>query len=205
MTELSLFVYGSLSEGRVHFSKISSFVVSKASAAVKAEVYRLPSGYPALVAPLQGQPADFVSGELVRLKAPDLVFRLLDEYHGYNLLVPEKSLYKREDTDVQLLSGEVLRAVAYFMQRSKLPKAAQKIDQGDWVQDMTSQPPLFQSLTERQAQYIRRLSASSGREIIPIDIALYRELLKLDLIVDKGRRLALSKLGKEVIRYLPEA
>jgi hypothetical protein len=32
---------------------------------------------------------------------------------------------------------------------------------------------------------------------------LYRELMKLELVVDKGRRLALSKLGQEVARYLP--
>ena len=40
-------------------------------------------------------------------------------------------------------------------------------------------------------------------DIIPIDdLTLYRELMKLELIVDKGRRLALSSLGKEVYNHL---
>jgi hypothetical protein len=57
-------------------------------------------------------------------------------------------------------------------------------------------------LTEKQATYIQRLGRSSGREIVPIDLTLYRELMNLELIVDKGRRLALSKLGQEVFRHL---
>lgn len=60
------------------------------------------------------------------------------------------------------------------------------------------------NLTEKQASYIKRLNHTSGREIIPIDLNLYRELMKLELIVDKGRRLALSKLGKEVAKSLAD-
>lgn len=57
-------------------------------------------------------------------------------------------------------------------------------------------------LTEKQKDYILRLGRVSGREIIPIDLPLYRELMNLEIIVDKGRRLALSKLGHEIYRYL---
>ena len=60
----------------------------------------------------------------------------------------------------------------------------------------------YEVLTDGQRQYILRLGATSGREIVPIDMKLYRELLNLEMIVDKGRRLALSKLGHEVFRYL---
>lgn len=61
---------------------------------------------------------------------------------------------------------------------------------------------LMHELTPRQTTYVKRLSQVTGREIVPIDLDLYRELLKLGLIVDKGRRLALSKLGKEVAAAL---
>ncbi len=62
---------------------------------------------------------------------------------------------------------------------------------------------LVHELTSRQAGYVKRLSQILGREIVPIDLDLYRELLKLGLIIDKGRRLALTKLGKEVAAALP--
>jgi hypothetical protein len=76
-----------------------------------------------------------------------------------------------------------------------------KLD-GDWKSLLLNQANLLDKLTERQKTYIQRLGASLGREIVPIDLPLYRELMNLELIVDKGRRLALSKLGQEVYRYL---
>ena len=79
------------------------------------------------------------------------------------------------------------------------------IENGDWRQSLKENPVLPDSLTEKQVCYIRKLGASSGRDIVPIDLQLYRELMKLDLIVDKGRRLALTKLGKDVYRFLPHA
>jgi len=69
---------------------------------------------------------------------------------------------------------------------------------------VTSQKPNFlDQLTAKQVNYIKKLGSSSGRDIVPIDMELYRELMKMELIVDKGRRLALTKLGKEVFSYLP--
>ncbi|MNY36180.1 hypothetical protein D3C86_1706530 [compost metagenome] len=73
---------------------------------------------------------------------------------------------------------------------------------GDWRKSIEEQPVLTAKLTERQVTYIQRLGKTTGREIIPIDLPLYRELMNLELIVDKGRRLALSKLGQEVYRHL---
>ncbi len=61
--------------------------------------------------------------------------------------------------------------------------------------------PSFE-LSPRQATYVKRLSQITGREIVPIDLDLYRELLKLEIIIDKGRRLALTKLGKMVAATL---
>ena len=61
---------------------------------------------------------------------------------------------------------------------------------------------IINKLTAKHVNYIKKLGTSSGRDVIPIDLDLYRELLKMELIIDKGRRLALSKLGQEVFRYL---
>lgn len=58
------------------------------------------------------------------------------------------------------------------------------------------------NLSNEQKQYLAKLKSATGRQVVPINLRLYRELLNLDLIVDKGRRLALSKLGNEVIRFL---
>ena len=68
---------------------------------------------------------------------------------------------------------------------------------------MKNDPPVTTQLTEKQITYILKLGAVKGRDIVPInDLTLYRELMKLELIVDKGRRLALSSLGKEVYNHL---
>ena len=83
-----------------------------------------------------------------------------------------------------------------------MPATAQKIMGGDWKASLLREPALTEKLTERQRLYVQRLGSTQGREIVPIDLGLYRELMNLELIVDKGRRLALSKLGQEVFRYL---
>lgn len=57
-------------------------------------------------------------------------------------------------------------------------------------------------LTEKQIAYIKKLGQTKGRNSVPIDLNLYRDLVKLQLVVDKGRRLALSKLGSEVFEKL---
>ena len=74
---------------------------------------------------------------------------------------------------------------------------------GDWQRSLHENPPLPSRLNEKQKHYLGKLSAITGREILPIhDLTMYRELMKLELIVDKGRRIALSKFGHEVCRYL---
>lgn len=205
LKELSLFVYGSLSEGMVHFNKISQYIVAKEQATVAGLVFRLPSGYPVFTNSISAnnEHPDRVPGAIVHLAAPEVAFHILDEFHGVSLLAPEKSLFFKETTFAETIDGEKKECFIYSMNRAKLPKGAQRIEAGDWLNNFTNQPALPTTLTERQATYIRKLSQSSGRDIVPIDITLYRELMKLDLIVDKGRRLALSKLGLEVARYLP--
>ena len=84
-----------------------------------------------------------------------------------------------------------------------LSKNAERIEGGEWKQSLQKMPPLPEILTEKQKSYVVKLGSAKGRDIVPInDLSLYRELMKLELIVDKGRRLALSSLGKDVYNHL---
>ncbi len=194
---MKFFVYGSLSEGLVHFNKIQEFINSSKPATTKASVYRLKVGYPVLME--EGH--DQISGQLLELRATEFLVNLLDEFHGFHKLEESKSLYFRREVTVQTEDGPV-QAWAYVLNPKKLPKTATLIIGGDWKAALEAQPPMTGQLTERQRTYIQRLGNSTGREIVPIDLPLYRELMNLEMIVDKGRRLALSKTGQEVFRYL---
>ena len=199
MTAKRFFIYGSLSEGMIHFSKIQNFVESLAFARIKATAYRLKVGFPALT---KGG-SDLVPGQLMELKGSELLKTLLDEFYGFNPLDPEQSLYSKEEVDVYVEgSSEPVKAYTYFLNPLKLPVNAALIPGGDWKKSIEDQPALTSKLTEKQMTYIQRLGRSTGREIVPIDLALYLELMNIELIVDKGRRLALSKLGQEVFRHL---
>lgn len=196
----SFFVYGSFYKGLVHYHKIADYIVSSQPAMTgKGSVYRLEVGYPVYL--LDGQ--DNVAGLWVQLEGPDLLFKVLDEFHGYNPITPDKSLFWRKAIDVHTQDGKTLSAQVYVLNPSKLPRTAQRIPEGLWQQNIAETPVLPAQLTARQRAYISKLGSTRGRDIVPIDLNLYRELMKLDLIVDKGRRLALTKLGKEVWRYLP--
>ncbi len=192
-----LFVYGSMAEGMVHFEKIKDLIVSVVPAVARGTVYRLKVGYPAMV--LNGQ--DFIHGSLVELKNSEMIWHLLDGFYGFNQQEPGKSLYLRESLNV-MTNNTLLPAWVYVLPPEKVPVNAQVIAGGDWQSALKQQPPLCERLSEKQKNYVLKLGASSGREIIPIDMGLYRELMSLELIVDKGRRLALSRLGQELYRHL---
>ena len=193
-----LFTYGSFSKGYVLHNRIEDFVVNSWPAQIKGSVYRLKIGFPVFL----NQGSDLVKGTLCEVQGPDVLFRILDEFHGFSAVTPEKSLYWKADAAIYLENGEERTAQVYTLNPSKLPATAQLIPNGDWQSSLEVAPPLLDALTDRQRTYVNKLGASSGREIIPIDLELYRELMKLDLIVDKGRRLALSQLGKEVFKYI---
>ena len=198
MTEIKFFVYGSMSEGLVHFNKIKEFIVSKKPARVKAEAWRLKVGFPVLV----DSGDDLISGEIVTLNSSDLLIGILDQFHGFNTFELDKSLYFRKTVEADTAEG-VEAVQIYFLNPSHLPQTAIKINGGDWKQSLLDEPPLTSKLTEKQKQYIMKLSIAKGRDSIPCDLmSVYRPLLNMELIVDKGRRSALSKLGHEVVRYL---
>lgn len=193
----TLFVYGSFSEGMVHFNRLLPYMIETRPATVTGSVYRLPVGFPVYL----HQGLFEVPGHVVRISKPDILFPLLDEFHGVSTVVPEQGLFTRLETDARVCENSE-RVWVYALLPNRLPKTAKLIDGGDWKKSLSEQPALPTRLTERQRNYIRKLARCSGRDIVPIDLGLYRELMHLELVVDKGRRLALTPLGQEVNRFL---
>lgn len=195
-----VFAYGSIAEGMIHFHRIAAFVETHKPGWMRGTAYRLKVGYPVVLK--QGE--DLIPGQVLELKTSDLLLAMLDEFFGYHPMLPEKSLYLRQETQAFTEGGTLSETVwAYCLNPKKLPMTATEIQGGNWMQDMKNNSLWTERLNPRQRAYIQKLGAASGRDITPInDMSLYRELMGLELIVDKGRRLALSKLGQEVFRYL---
>lgn len=204
MTTMRFFVIGSWTEGMLHFKKLAPFVLSYEPATIQASAYRLPIGFPVLVAnpPLTGIQNDEILGQLVELQYNETLLALMDTLHGVQADCA-KGLHTRVETQVKKSSGAMESAQVYFFNPKKLTPKATRIEGGVWQQVLLQNPPLLDQLTEKQKTYVLKLGAVKGRDIVPInDLPLYRELMKLELIVDKGRRLALSSLGKEVYNHL---
>lgn len=194
----TLFVFGSFSDGMVHFNKIASYIAESQKAYVRGSVYRLPCGLPVFL----NRGTARVEGRLVTLKNHDVLQVLLDQFHSHHPADPAQGLFLREEIVVELTDSDPVRSFVYTMNPEKLPANAKLIEDGNWQRSLTERPPLLSVLTERQRAYIQKLGNSSGRDIVPIDLKLYRELLNLEIVVDKGRRLALTSLGQEVYRFL---
>jgi hypothetical protein len=199
MTEMKLFVCGSLCQGFTHFKLLESFVTDVVQAVAKGAAYRLKVGYP--VFSRAGE--DRVPGQLLTVRSESsLLWTLLDEFHGVSFLDPRKSLHFRERIEVHTEEGRIEQAMVYSVNMAQLPSTARLILGGNWSANLVEEPPLTEKLTQKQIGYIQRLGRVAGREIIPVELPIYRELMNLEIIVDKGRRLALSKFGHEVFRYL---
>lgn len=198
MTKSSIFFYGSFMTGMVHHNKVAAFVKEVKPAKTLGALYRLPAGYPAM---LDG--TNPVKGELATLNNFKDIIKLLDEFEGFSPTNPEKSLYNRVEKEIEVEGGKKpVTAFVYVLNPSKLPKEATIVESGDFRAIMGQNPPLPTLLSESQKRYILKLGASSGRDIVPINLDIYRDLLNKGLIVDKGRRLALTNLGIEVYRFL---
>jgi gamma-glutamylcyclotransferase (GGCT)/AIG2-like uncharacterized protein YtfP len=63
------------------------------------------------------EPAQRVSGELYRLRAPESALKSLDRYEEFSPLRPNKSLFVRELLAVTLEDGRKKRAWAYLYNR----------------------------------------------------------------------------------------
>lgn len=199
MTTMRFFMIGSWTEGMVHFKKIAPFVVSSESAVIQASVYRPPVGYPVLVKDGNSQ----IRGQLVEMNMDSTMLAILDTFYGVHPSDSEKGLHMRQKARVNKLSGEAEDVEVYYLNPKKLNSKFTLITDSEWKKSLAENPPLPETLSEKQREYILKLGAAKGRDIVPIqDLTLYRELMKLELIVDKGRRLALSSLGKEVFAHL---
>ena len=195
----NLFVYGAWCEGGSFHCFLKNYIDEIKSGYILGQVYRTSVGYPVYVA----DGGDLVPGELVTVRGPDVLWRILEEFHGVQPMNPAASLFQPTLRSVFDQSGsELSQAHVFAVVPHMVELKWMRIPGGDWRKDLTQMPPLPQRMTERQKNYIRRLGKSTGREIVPIDLDLYRELMKLELIVDKGRRLALSSLGRELLRFL---
>lgn len=193
-----LFVYGSFSEGMVHYNRIASAIESSERCTVFGTIFRLPVGYPAY----HSQGAQKIEGHLIKLNKPEVIVPLLDQFHGYSQVELEKSLFHRVMTEAETSSGEKILTQVYSVNLKRLSPRAEVVMDGDWKKALQEKPALTERLTEKQRLYISKLGKSSGRDIVPIDLNMYRELLKLELVVDKGRRLALTSLGQDVFKFL---
>ena len=198
MSKSTLFVYGSMMKGMVHHNKVAAMVKEVKPGTCEGTLYRLPVGYPAMV-----EGPGVVKGELLTLNNFKDLIKILDEFEGFSLTTPEKSLYMRVEKPITLEVGKKpVTSFVYVLNNLKLPKESTVIDSGDYRASMQVQPPLSNLLTGSQKRYILKLGASSGRDIVPINLDIYRDLLNKGLIIDKGRRLALTNLGIDVYRYL---
>jgi gamma-glutamylcyclotransferase (GGCT)/AIG2-like uncharacterized protein YtfP len=161
-------------------------------------LYRLPVGYPVMV-----EGPGTVKGELLTLNSFKDIIKIIDEFEGFSITNPDKSLNLRVEKPV-LVEGakKPSTSFVYVLNPAKLPKDATRIESGDYREVMAAQPPLSNQLSDSQKRYILKLGASSGRDIVPINLDIYRDLLNKGLIVDKGRRLALTNLGFDVYKYL---
>ncbi len=197
MSTNSFFLIGALAEGMSLFKKIQPFVEATEAAVYTGSAYRLKLGFPVLSR--EGQ--DAVQGTLAHFKTSEITVNVMDELMGFNPQDPEQSLNLRETVAVQTSHG-MKEVFIYFINFKKHSAQLKRIEDGDWQKSLRETPAIPQKFSEKQKNYIQRLGLSSGREIVPIDLSLYRELMNLELVIDKGRRIALTKLGQEVFRYL---
>jgi len=186
-----------LADGDFFLGKVQNLIVSTESASIQAAVYRSKVGFPVLVK----AGSDRVQGTLVHLNSSEMAGHIIDEMMGFFPQNPAQGLTHKELTPVKTENGDA-NAYVYFLNPEKVSSDVKYIENGDWQKALTEKPPIPKKLSERQRSYIQKLGKSSGRDIVPIDLALYRELMNLELVIDKGRRIALTKLGQEVYRYL---
>ena len=195
----SIFAYGSFAEGMPHYSRLAKYVLKTTPAYVFGTLARFPHGLPILYP----EGTQKICGQVCELKDFDSALAMVDHIMGFSMVEPNKSSILRSVHAVSTVDSDVPQMIeTYLVNPQKLPQGTQWIPDGDWQASWQKNPPLFSRLTEGQKTYIQKLGSCSGRDIVPINLTLYRELISLQLVVDKGRRLALTSLGQDVFRQL---
>ena len=110
-----LFVYGTLMRGfREDWrQKLGAEFIGRGT--IRANLYDL-GDYPGAKV-LGAEPGRRVSGELYRLRHPELALKTLDEYEEFSPLKPNRSLFIRRLVSVTLEDGRKRRAWAYLYNR----------------------------------------------------------------------------------------
>lgn len=194
----NLFAYGPWCQGGCQFRFLEPYIESLRDAYLIGRCLRTDLGYPVYLE----DGTDRVTGQVVTLRGPEVLWQLLEEFHGVHPNEPTLGLFlRRQKEAIDVATGLMTPVLVYTVSANRRGPGWTAVPAGDWR--ATPQPvPLPDRMSDRQKAYIKRLGQTTSREIVPIDLELYRELIKLQLIVDKGRRLALSPLGKDVLRYL---
>ena len=141
-----------------------------------------------------------IYGQAVALDIPDSQWPILDALNGCQMESTAARNYIIKQ-NVVVIEGELLgtELCAYGLNPQK---KLQTIGPVADTENLKLEAELLFKLTDRQKNYIHKLAKVKGREVVPIDLAISRELISLQLIVDKGRRLALTNLGQEVSCFL---
>lgn len=197
MLGFNFFLYGAYGEDQPCFARFKNFIRKSQPAVVCGTMYKLQCGLSLMVN--EGDGAVF--GWAVELDIPESQWPIFDAINGCQLeSVSAKNFIVKEKLVVK--DGELLGAQldAYCLNPQKKLQTLGPISGGSIASAPSSD--LLSSLTDRQKIYMQKLAKVKGREVVPIDLAVSRELISMQLIVDKGRRLALTNLGQEVSCFL---
>lgn len=195
----SFFLYGVYDENQKCHSRFKEFIVKKEKAYVKGSLHVLNCG----LALLSSEGSSVIPGHVVELECPESYLSILDMLSGYDPQSPKKSFVHRVSVQASVVEAQPVETQAYCLNSEKKIAGLRKLDCAELQAYFgASKENIIDKLTERQKTYIQKLAQAKGREIVPVDMALYRELMSLELIVDKGRRLALTRLGSEVSLFL---
>ncbi len=138
----------------------------------------------------------------MQLDIPETQWVLFDALNGCGLeKMSAKSFVVKDKVRLNSEEYSDLSVDAYCLNPEKILMTSGEI-QSEQLKESCCVPTLMAGLTDRQKLYIQKLSKTKGREVVPIDLAIARELISKELIVDKGRRLALTNLGSEVSCFL---
>lgn len=198
MSGLNFFLYGVYDEGGACFGRFKNFVKQSRPAMARGSLFRLQSGFSLIF----NQGERLVRGTVVELDIPETQWSLFDALNGCGLEKTTGKGFVLRDK-VQLNSEEFggMAVDAYCLNPEKKLMTLGELSLEEQA-NLLEVPHLVASLTDRQRGYIQKLSKTKGREVVPIDLAIARELISKELIVDKGRRLALTNLGSEVSCFL---
>jgi gamma-glutamylcyclotransferase (GGCT)/AIG2-like uncharacterized protein YtfP len=124
-----VFFYGTLMAGfdRRRRAGIDTKLRFRGRGSIRAALFDL-GIYPAAVPAPEGR----VWGELYEMADSETVLAALDDIEGYRADDPDKSLYRRERTDVTMTDGQAEQAWVYFY-NAPLGRA-QRIASGDYLE-----------------------------------------------------------------------